>query len=652
MQDFSIGLSGYSAAQKALDIVGNNIANAATEGYHRQEVSFTPSYMSDNGGTTIGGGVEIREVRRIIDNLLEEELMGQSSSLAELDRKLSTMSSVEATFGELSTNSGLNGAIDNFFAAISDVSAHTGDSIYLTDLVSSAEIMAGKFNSLGTYLTDLKSDIYLETQSLVQEANNLIGLIANLNDQISSLSITGADPNNLIDQRGQYINELAELVGIQTREGENGVIDINVGGVPVVMNSTAMNLQVGRDSGGHIGIAAAGSGDYDTDIEGGSIGGLMSLYNEFVDGIQSQLDTLAASIASAVNRYHVQGINAEGSFTELTGNYMLSEDLSDYASYIEDGYVYVRVTDTSTNQVTRTAVQVDADTDTMTGIAAKLSAVTGITASYAGSKLIVEADAGYEFDFSPMVKEKPENSTLSGNVPDVSVGGIYTGTENDTFTFTVSGTGETGNGSLELVVTNSDNETINTIQVGSGYAAGDTINVADGITVQLGVGELNDGESFQVNVFANTDTSGLLSAAGLNTFFSGSSASSISVSTAIASDPKLVASSLGSDGSDNTNASRMAGLKDEALSGLGGLTAGDYYKQLVTAIGQDVSVTTTKQESAESIVSSLQQQQSEISGVDVNDEAAQMIVFQQLIQASAKYLSAVQESLDIIMNIL
>ena len=80
MSNFDIGLSGLSAAQRALDVIGNNIANAATEGYHRQRIELTPAYASQNGPAMIGGGVDVAGVGRMINTLLEDEILRQQSS--------------------------------------------------------------------------------------------------------------------------------------------------------------------------------------------------------------------------------------------------------------------------------------------------------------------------------------------------------------------------------------------------------------------------------------------------------------------------------------------------------------------------------------------------------------------------------------------
>ena len=651
MQGFSVGLSGYNAAQAAIEVIGNNIANSATEGYHRQEVRFSALMNSTSSTLSIGDGVEITGVTRYYDDLLEKNLLLQSTNLAELSEKLNTMSSVESAFGELTADGGLNTAIDNFFTALNDITAHTDDTVWLNDLVSSANTMASKFNTLGDYLSGLKTDIVLQTQNMVEQANTLITQIADLNNQITSLSIAGSDPNNLIDQRDQYITQLSEIMSVETRAGEYNSVDVTIAGIPVVMESASMGITMGTTSEGQLGIAAEGSFNYQTGVEGGAVGGLVYLYNTFITGVEDQLNTLANTISSEINKYHVQGLSMNGSFDQLSSNRMTSAEVSSLES-VEDGYIYVRVTNTSTGEVTRTAVEVDADVDTMSTIAAKITAVSGVSAVYSNSKLTINADSGYDFDFSPSITSVPTSSSLTGSSPDITCSGIYSGDINDTYTFTVSGTGSVGNGTLSVVVTNSGGDIVGTLDVGSGYAAGDTLGVAEGVEISFGVGDLNSGETFTLDVFGSSDTSGLLCAIGMNTFFTGTTASSFAVDADIIDDPTMFAGCLGADLIDNENVTKMAEVGETGLDSLGGLTPGEYYKQLVTDVGMDVATTETLVESTETMLTSLADRQSEISGVDINDEAAQLIVYQQMVQASAKFLNAIQQSLEVIMEML
>jgi len=218
----------------------------------------------------------------------------------------------------------------------------------------------------------------------------------------------------------------------------------------------------------------------------------------------------------------------------------------------------------------------------------------------------------------------------------------------------VSGAGSVGNDTLQLEVRDGGGagDVIATLNIGDGYAAGDELDVGNGIKISLSTGDFGAGDNFDVDAFASTDTSGVLAAVGLNTFFSGSSALDIAVCSDIAATPGLVATALGADMTDNANALRLVGLKDEAVSSLDALTPGEFYRRLITNIGQEVSIKQMRQESIGAIVQSLSAQQSEISGVNINDEAVQLLVFEQMFQAMAKYIITIQSSISTIMELL
>ena len=712
MDSYSIGLSGLSAAQKCLEVAGNNIANAATEGYHKQRVLLNPAYSSQVGSLVLGGGVEVADITRLIDTLLEEEILRQNSILEQASQELSTLRTVESAFGEFSGGNSLSAAMDEFFNALQDLSAHPGEIIWQKQVVSTAEALAGQFRTMRDFLGKLENQITLEVKNTVEQINTLASQIGDLNNRIQTMEIGGGKANNLRDQRDQYITELSKLIDIQTVSREYGVVDVFAGGLPLVIDTTVIGLETGLDGNGDLGVAIAGRDNYSPNVEGGRLGGLLSLKNELVGDIREDIDNLAGAMIQKVNQYHVQGVGSEGSFTELTGWRMMSENLADFEPPVNDGSIYIRLIytdpDTGEQTITRSPrIDVDASTDTLATIAEKINAIDGLSASVVSSKLHIQADTDYKFDFLPAVLPEPEptdsnltgttppdisisgiytgtinktfiyrvigsgdvgngtlqlevrngfeptNSNLTGTTPpDISISGIYTGIINQTFTCRVIGSGDVGNGTLQLEVRNGDDEVVTTLNIGSGYAAGDNLNIGDGIKVSLGTGDLNDGDSFEIDVFADTDTSEVLSAAGINTFFSGNRASNMAVCSDITSTPGRVATALGADMTDNANVLRMAGLRDEAIGSLGDMTAGEFYRQLVTNVGQEISVKQMRQDNSEVIVQNLTNQQSELSGVDINDEAARMLVIQQMFQAMAKYMTTVQSSMLSIMDII
>lgn len=656
MSNYSIGLSGLNAAYTALDAIGNNIANAATEGYHRQRVQFVPAPSVQSAGVTVGGGVEVAGVMRMIDNLLESEVVRQQSSYGQISQELSMLTSVETSLGEFSNSGGLNETIDAFFEALEGLAAHPQENIYRNETVSAAEVLASEFRRLGNFLTDLEDQLVLQSHNTVESINQLVQQIAELNSQIQNSEISGGQANNLRDHRDQLIKDLAELASVEVLSRDYGVVDVSISGLPVVTGSIPLELAVSLGDGAVLEVYPAGSEGASLQVTGGRMGGLLVLKNESLAELQEELDTLARGISSQINQYHVQGVGMDGAFTELSGGLMGSDDLSEAQATITDGTFHIRVTNTATGEVARHAIDVDisgATPDTMTSIAAKIDAMAGLNASPASMQLNIVSDLGYTFDFIPAVLPEPTVSNLTAaSPPDVSVSGIYRADTNETFTFTVAGAGAVGNGSLRLDVTNASGDVVSTLNVGSGYAAGDVIEMTNGIKIAVGGGDLNDGDSFEIDAFATTDTSGFLAAAGMNTFFSGTGASDMAVCSVVADDPGRIATAVGNDLVDNVAALRLSGVQDEGVNSLEGLTPNEYYQRIVANLGQDVALKKSQQANIEAMLENLSQQQSEISGVNINDEAAQLLVFQQAFQGVAKYLTSLQEAMMILMNVI
>jgi len=653
MQAYSIGISGLAAAQKGLDVIGNNIANAATEGYHRQRIDLSAAYSSQVGAALLGGGVDIAGITRIIDRLLEMEILRQHSSLEQVSQEAATLRTVESAFGELSGGGTLSEVIDKFFDTLQDLCAHPSEIIWQSETAIAGANLANQFRTTADFLAQLDTQITLEAQNAVEQINTLINQVAELNNDIERMEMSGGQANNLRDQRDQRIAELAELIGIETQSREYGVVDVSIAGIAVVAGSAAMELQVGVTDNNLLGICPAGTQNYDTRVQGGRLGALLSLKNETIAGVHADLDALAGAIIQQVNQYHVQGVGSDGSFSELAGWRMTSENPADFDPPVTSGKMYIRVINTATGETARHEIDVDVSTDSLTSITAKISAITGLSASAASSRLQIQAEANYKFDFLPAVLSEPTTSNLTGTSPPaISVSGIYTGAENQTFTVTVAGIGSVGNGDLRLEVRDGQGEVVATLNVGSGYAAGDKLDIGNGIKISLSPGDLNAGDTFEIDAFANTDTSGFLAAVGINTFFSGSSAIDMAVCSQITSSPGQIATALGPELTDNTNALRLAALKDKTLGSLSGMTPGEFYRRLAADIGQQLAVKQMRQENVETMIQNLANRQSDISGVNINDEAAQMLIFEQMFQAMAKFLSTVQSSILTLIEIL
>ena len=659
MSGYEIGISGFQAAQKALSVVGNNLANAATEGYHRQKVDLRAKDDAYSGGILIGQGVEVDGIVRMVNTLLDEQIVNQESLMSQVSRELESLKTLESAFGELSTDA-LSTAIDKFFGAMHDLTAHPTDPNYQNPVISAAEAMSNQLRNLGTTVAKIQDGVYSEAQDAIGNVNVISAQIAELNKSIHARTVGGQDANNMMDQRDQLITEMARLVGVTTYQREFGVIDVAIGDTGVVVGSNSLDLKVGlilQDNVFKLGISPDSVSLYSTNISGGRLGGLMSLRNDALQQTSDSLDTFAKTIANEINKVHSQGVGSAGSFTILTGWTMTETNLSDFEPSVADGEtIYVRVTDAG-GTVRRYGIAVDASAggDTLTSIAAKFAAIAGLSGSTVDSrKLKLVADAGFSFDFLPGVLASPVNSTLTGTVPAINISGNYTGSGNNSYTCTVTGTGTVGAGTLTIDVDDGSG-TVATLNVGSGYVPGSVINVIDGIKISIGAGDLNNTEDFEISAIADTDASGLLASTGMNAFFSGTTARSIAVTdyvSNLADGVSHIAVSRSVTMDDSRNMLAMANLGDTTISGFGSLTPKAYYRGIATDIANRISTTKTRRDNVYGVWQSLSRQRDEISGVDMNDEAAKMLVFERMFQGMAKYMNAVSKSLESLMSIM
>ena len=674
MAGYEIGISGLHAAQKALDIIGNNIANSATEGYHRQEIDLRPADEVYTNGQMVGQGVEYAGVRRMVNEIIESELLRQSSSLADVEKRLSTLRTIENAFGELSSD-GLSTAIDDFFASFSDLSLRPDDVNLQSSVLSSAETLANHFRNLGTVLSNIEEAVYNEGVSTVERINILAGQIAQMNTEVYTLEVRGNNANNTVDQRDMLIAELSELIGIRTIVRDTGMVDITASDLSLVVGSTVAELEAGfvlDQQQYQLGLRPKGTQTYDTNISGGILGGLFKLRNELVDGIKTQLDSLAQTLISQTNQLHVQGVGTNGGFTMLSGWTMIETDVAKMQPPVTDGQIHIRVTD-PTGQIIRHTVSVTA-TSTLSSIAADIAAIPGLDQNTGVNtgRLQIIANSGYSFDFLGGTLSVP-NTTVPdplagagiglGQLPPVmSVSGGYIGTVDETYTCTVKTMppGQTyaiGAGTMELEIKNAAGAVLKTANIGESYVAGTNFILDNGVKIRLeasGVspGYLNDTEQFTIEALASSDSSGFLAAVGINSFFSGTDADSIAVSDFVRDNGSNIAVSKTVEMTDNLNAVAMAALGDSAQDALGKLSPKEFYRKLVVNIGNEVSITEMQHSNSQSIHRSLEQQRDEISGVDINDQASLMMLYERMFQAMARYMNTINETYRTVLTII
>jgi flagellar hook-associated protein 1 FlgK len=649
MSSFSIGLSGLQATQASLELIGTNVANASTAGYHRQEGVLTPQ-VTDLQGTSFGGGVTMTGATRVIDHLVEQQLLQQQSGYSEASQSLAVLQTIEASFGQTGSEP-LSTDLNSFLSSFSQLTTLPGNSALQQQVVNSGASLADDLHLTSQYVQSTLVDLKQQVQDLTTQVNTLSERIASLNVQVKDASNPAAS-DLLKDQRDQAISDLSQLVGVQSQDFNDatGMRNVSASGTAVVTGTSSNDLVSGTCDNGDTGLAIQGSNYYSSSFTGGKLGALLELVNHTLPGLQNQLDTLADQVIQGVNQLHVQGVGQGGSFSELTSSQQGGGTVASWSGNVVQGSFYVRVVNQSTGQATRSEINIDPATDTLASVAQKLNLVANVSASVSGGRLTLQGDTGYKFDFLPALSSTPETSNITGTAG-VTVSGDYTGTANGAFNVTVVGSGQVGvSNDLNLEVRDGSGTLIKSLNVGSGYAAGDALEAGNGISLAMSTGTLVNGDNFQVQALASSDSSGFLAAAGLNTFFDGNSASTISVRQELMDDPTRLAVSTSESMNDVDNLNRMAAIINQPLQGLGQATPEGYLNNIISAVGTKASTAEAKQTTLNTIVQQLTNQRDTTSGVDVNEESAKLLQFQQMYQSLAKYISTQETSIQYLLT--
>ena len=228
----------------------------------------------------------------------------------------------------------------------------------------------------------------------------------------------------------------------------------------------------------------------------------------------------------------------------------------------------------------------------------------------------------------------------------VTVGGRYTGISDDRFSFRAKGDGTIGvTPGLQVEVVDDAGMVIATLDVGAGYSPGTSLDVADGVTVSFGAGDISQSgaDRFDLDLQAQSDSADVLVAFGLNAFFTGSDSSDIAVAESIEANPDVIAQGFGPAASDNRNILALLGLRDAAIDELDGRSIESYYNGVVADLGNDVARSELSYETEGLLLESYQNRLEQVRGVSIDEELAELQRYEQSYTAAAKYISAVNE---------
>lgn len=289
-----IGRRALQSQQRALDVTGHNIANANTAGYTRQEAVLVASdpypALSLNrllGSGQIGTGVEISEIRRLRDGFLDLQVRHESKALGYWEARRDALQNIEVIFTEPSDN-GLQAVFEKFWESLQDLSS-TPESLAARSVVRQMGIaLAETFNHMDRQLSDLQKTLDSTVEVKVNEVNSIARQIADLNEQILKIEVTGSRANDLRDKRDLLMDQLAKLVSIRVSEDERGLAQINIGGRPLVQGVNFSGLVV-RDDGINDGFKGIywESDMQPVEIDGGTIRGLIEMRG-YVEGAEKK----------------------------------------------------------------------------------------------------------------------------------------------------------------------------------------------------------------------------------------------------------------------------------------------------------------------------------------------------------------------------
>jgi flagellar hook-associated protein 1 FlgK len=636
---FSLGSSALAASYAAMATTGHNIANANVKGYSRQQVELATAEGQFSGAGFFGAGVSLSTVSRAHDDLLTREAV-TANALAAMDAsRLEWLNRLEAVFpgGE----QGLGYAAGQFLNSLADWSARPADLSARQVVLARAGDAAERFAAAGSQLETLQQSLHEDLGAQVEQVNRLAASLAELNQRIAAASGLGHAPNDLLDQRDRVLDELSGYLQLSTIAADDGSLSVFVaGGQLLVLGNQARTLAVQPDPAdrSRVALAIADAGGLrrlqDGDLAGGSMAALLHFQNGDLVDARTGLGRIAAALAGAVNAQQALGLdlgdppgrgvpifavaapvavpnaaNAVDALGRFVGQVNLT--VAD-ATQLQASEYTLRADPAGapgTWQLTRLAdglVRRVSSGDTVDGFRIDIgppSPAAGdrfllqpVTHAAEGLRRVLDDPRGLAAA-SPVTASADAANRGTGAVSALRVVDAAIDPEQ---TASIRFTSDSGDYSWEL----RDRLTNALLSSGSALWRAGTPIVLNGFELDLN-GVPRDGDAFGVS----------------KTAF-----------------PKA----------QNGNALALLGLRDAALVGGGTLT--DAYAALMGGVGVRVQGAATSAEVSSAVAAQAGQARSAKSGVDLDEEAARLIQYQQSYQAAAKVLQVAQAAFDALLD--
>jgi flagellar hook-associated protein 1 FlgK len=636
----SIGKSALAAAQAGIATAGHNIANASTPGYSRQVVVQSTAQPQDFGYGFLGQGTQISTVRRVYSDFLGRQVVSAQSAKNELDSHYAQIRQVDNLLADSST--GLAPALQDFFNGLHDLASNPTSNASRQAVISSGDALAARFQLLSGRIEEIQRGVNSEITSSIDAINSYVQQIAQLNRAIEQASGSHGNPaNDLLDQRDQLVNELGKEVKLTVIKQDGGAYNVLVAnGQPLVVGGDAYALSAGRSAADPTRVEpryesnGVSSPLGDQSSLGGRLGGLVEFQTNTLNGVQNSLGRIAIGLAASFNSQHRLGQDLDGvlgadffavgeplvnASRSNGGTAVISAAVvdasvlssSDYdLSYDGTAYLLTRLEDGATQSFSSLP-------QTVEGVSLSLSA----GAPAAGDHFLIRPTATGASSFSLALRDI-DRIAAAAPVRIASVAG-NTGTAKVSAaavdaTYLAAGT------SLPVVL--SFDAASNSL---SGFPAGMPVSVtvggatttfppgtpvsyADGAEIAFG------GIRFQVSgIPGNGD--------------------------------RFSVSSNSNGVGDNRNALLLANLQSARTLGGGTATYEGAFAQLVSLVGNKTRELETTTSAAEKMLSEASAAQQAQSGVNLDEEAANLLRYQQAYQAAGKVIQVANEVFDVIL---
>ncbi|MDO8250874.1 MAG: flagellar hook-associated protein FlgK [Rhodoferax sp.] len=643
----SVGTRALQANQVALQTAGNNIANVNTPGYSRQTVVLQNVPGQFTGGGYIGKGVEVQTIQRNFSAFLTRQAALSSSVSASDTTRLNQLTQLETIFQGGTT--GLGASVSDMLNSFSDVANAPTDLTARTVALSSADEMASRFRSASGSLDELTKGVSSQLKDAVTAVNGLAERIAKINEQIARAQGSGQPPNDLLDQRDQLIKDLNQYVQTTNIPADDGTIGIFLAGSqPLVLSTTVSKLSLGEDAFGDpaktkLTMQRGGTSTVldEATLGGGQISGLLKFQNTDLVDARNLLGRMALAIGTAANDQHKLGVDLNGNAGKAL--FSLSTLPDGFAASANTGTATLQVTIQTTPASGATAMRASNYEVSFTGPTAgsikRLSDGT-ITAfgtapiTIDGLDIAVSAGAlaGDRFLITPFSTAASSIKSALTSPSELAMASPVAASAN------AANTGTLAVASLAARSVPAPAAITLTFTAAGAYTRSDDPAVLPALST---VFPYTPGQAIEATFPVVPPTTPLTYASpltGWSLTLNGTAATGDKFTVGANTNFKLTAD----------NAEAMMALRDVAM--FDGAVLTDGFASAMSEIGVRVQSATSAAAVSKSIATNIENDRADVSGVNLDEEAAKLLQFQQAYQASAKMLQIAQSVFDTLLQ--